>query len=62
MDNLSVTGGIPWYIEQIQGNFNADDNIRRQCFTTSGALFHEFNKIFQEATFMRSSILESLVG
>lgn len=58
---LSVTGGIPWYIEQIQGNFNADDNIRRQCFTTSGALFHEFNKIFQEVFGKRDKIYKEII-
>ena len=35
---LSVTGGIPWYIEQIQGQFSADENIRRQCFTPGGMM------------------------
>jgi hypothetical protein len=45
---LSVTGGIPWYIEQIQGNLNADDNIKRQCFTNGGALVDEFEKIFHD--------------
>ena len=63
---LSVTGGIPWYIEQIQGNFNADDNIRRQCFTKSGALFEEFHKIFQEVFGKRDKtykeIVEALAG
>lgn len=58
---LSVTGGIPWYIEQMQGNFNADDNIRRQCFTTGGALFYEFNKIFQEVFGKRDKIYKEII-
>ena len=58
---LSVTGGIPWYIEQIQGNFNANDNIRRQCFTKSGALFEEFNKIFQEVFGKRDKVYKEIV-
>jgi len=45
---LSVTGGIPWYIELIQGNFSADENIKRQCFSKGGALFGEFEKIFHD--------------
>ena len=45
---LSVTGGIPWYIELMQGNFSADENIRRQCFTKGGALFGEFEKVFHD--------------
>jgi len=45
---LSVTGGIPWYIELMQGNFGADENIRHQCFCEGGALFGEFEKIFHD--------------
>lgn len=58
---LSVTGGIPWYIEQIQRNFNADDNIRRQCFTKNGALFEEFNKIFHEVFGKRDQIYKEII-
>ena len=45
---LSVTGGVPWYIELMQGNFNADENIRRQCFSEGGTLFGEFEKVFHD--------------
>lgn len=56
---LSVTGGVPWYIEQIQGNFNADDNIKKQCFTKGAALFEEFDKVFQEVFGKRDKIYPS---
>lgn len=61
---LSVTGGIPWYIEQMHGNLSADDNIRRQCFSAGGALVGEFEMIFhdvfgkQDATY--KEIVEAL--
>lgn len=58
---LSVTGGVPWYIEQIQGNFNADDNIRRQCFTKGSALFEEFEKIFHEVFGKRDKVYKTIV-
>lgn len=58
---LSVTGGVPWYIEQIQGNFNADDNIRRQCFTKGGALVDEFDKIFHEVFGKRDKVYKEIV-
>ncbi|MBB71945.1 MAG: ATPase [Legionellales bacterium] len=45
---LSVTGGIPWYIEQMQGQFSADENIRRQCFSPGGVMVDDFNKIFHD--------------
>ncbi len=58
---LSVTGGVPWYIEQIQGHFNADDNIRKQCFTKGGALFEEFEKIFYEVFGKRDKVYREIV-
>lgn len=58
---FSVTGGVPWYIEQIQGNFSADDNIRRQCFTKGGALFEEFDKIFHEVFGKRDKVYKQIV-
>lgn len=45
---LSVTGGVPWYIEQMIGGYSAEENIKRQCFTPSGALFAEYDRIFKE--------------
>ncbi len=45
---LSVTGGVPWYIEQIQGDLNADENIKRQCFTQGGVLVEDFDRIFHD--------------
>ncbi len=45
---LSVTGGIPWYIEHMQGQFSADENIRRQCFSSGGVMVEDFHKIFHD--------------
>ncbi len=45
---LSVMGGIPWYLEQINPKFNADENIKQLCFTKEGLLFNEFDKIFHD--------------
>ncbi len=45
---LSVTGGIPWYIEQMQGQYSADENIRRQCFTPGGVMVEDFDRIFHD--------------
>src|SRR5258708_35280609 len=42
---LSVTGGIPWYIEQMNGKLTADENIKRQCFTLDGVLVDDFDLI-----------------
>jgi len=45
---LSVTGGIPWYLEQIQSHDSADQNIKRHCFTQGGILVDEYDRIFRE--------------
>lgn len=45
---LSVTGGIPRYLEEIDPNISSDENIRRLCFEREGPLFTEFEKIFTD--------------
>ncbi len=61
---LSVTGCVPWYLEQIQGQYNAEQNIYRQCFTKGGVLVNDFNIIFHELfekrDFVYKRIIESL--
>lgn len=63
---LGVTGGIPWYLEQVQSGLNADDNIRDLCFRNDGVLFNEFDRIFHDLFDKRSEIyrpiIESLVS
>ena len=45
-DVLSVTGGIPRYLEEIDPGLSAEENIRRMCFSTSGELYNDFDAIF----------------
>ncbi|MDR2781594.1 MAG: ATP-binding protein [Holosporaceae bacterium] len=45
---LSITGGIPWYLEQINPALNVDQNIKSLCFLKNGILFSEFDKIFND--------------
>lgn len=45
---LSVTGGIPWYIENIDGSQSAADNIKRLCYEADGLLVNEFKYIFDD--------------
>jgi AAA+ ATPase superfamily predicted ATPase len=49
---LSVTGGVPRYLEEININLSAEINIKQMCFSSEGILFSEFNRIFQD-TFSR---------
>lgn len=43
---LSVTGGIPRYLEEINPQITAEDNIQQLCFTPGGLLVDEFRQIF----------------
>ena len=45
---LSITGGIPWYLEQIRRNLSADVNIQHLCFDKTGVLVNEFDLIFND--------------
>ena len=47
LDFLSVSGGVPRYIEEIDPGLPADENIRRLCFTKGGTLFQDFDAIFK---------------
>jgi len=63
---LSVTGGIPKYLEEIDPKCSAEDNIRRLCFTKGAILVAEFNQIFSDL-FLRDSpfyrkIVETLLS
>lgn len=46
LDILSVTGGVPRYLEEINASLSADENIRRMCFTPHALLRDDFSKIF----------------
>jgi len=59
---LSVCGGVPWYLEQIRPDLNADDNIKNLCFSKSGMLFNEFNLIFHDLFEKRSELYRSIAS
>ena len=64
LDVLSVTGGVPRYLEEVDPGLSADENIRRMCFLKSGELYKDFDAIFDpiwgEGTVLKRKILESL--
>jgi len=64
VDVLSVTGGVPRYLEEIDPSLSADENIRRMCFSEDGPLFKDFNAIFNEifgeTTLVKADILRML--
>ncbi len=58
---LSVTGCIPWYIEQIHPKLSASDNIKRLCFTPQGILVQEFKKLFHDLFGRRNEIYRRII-
>ncbi len=53
---LSVTGGVPWYIELISPQYGALDNIRKLCFEPDSVLSLEHDHIFLDLFGRRSEI------
>lgn len=52
---LAITGGVPRYLEEIDPNMAAEENIKRLCFTKGGFLVEEFKQIFSDL-FLRESV------
>lgn len=58
---LSVTGGIPKYLEEILPSQSAEENILRLCFESKSLLFREFDQIFSDLFSKRSQTYRSIV-
>lgn len=57
---LSVTGGVPRYLEELKPDRLADENIKDLCFKSTGILFREFNDIFSDIFAQRSKTYEKI--
>ncbi len=61
---LSILGGIPWYLKQLDRSFSADENIKNLAFEKKGLLVSEFDRIFYDLFNTRGTtykkILEAL--
>ncbi len=58
---LSVTGGVPRYLELIRPEISAEENIQRLCFRPDGILFNEFDRIFSDLFSQRSAKYKQLI-
>ncbi len=58
---LSVTGGVPRYLEEIDFSKSAEENIKSLAFQKEGILFTEFEKIFNDIFNTRASTYKKLV-
>lgn len=59
---LAITGGIPWYLEQISSEQTPDENIKRLCFEADGLFVVEFEKIFHDLFHPRGTIYKTIVN
>lgn len=58
---LSVTGGVPKYLSLIDPKKTAEENICKMCFTKSGLLFSDFDRIFHDLFSKRGKIYKKIV-
>lgn len=58
---LSVTGGVPRYLEEINPKISAEENIRRLCFRKEALLFNEFDRIFTDLFGKRAATYKKMV-
>lgn len=58
---LSITGGVPKYLEEVLKTNSAAENIIQLCFNTGGFLYNEYDKIFKEIFQRRSSTLDKII-
>ena len=54
-DFLSITGGVPKYLEEIRPEWSVEENVRQLCFMPRGTLFREFNETFSAVFGRRAS-------
>ena len=64
VDVLSVVGGVPKYLEDVDPLATADENIGRMCFSPDGLLVKEFDEMFndslEEGLAVRKKLLTAL--
>ncbi len=58
---LSITGGIPRYLEEIDPHLSAEDNIKKLCFDPSGVLYQDFDVIFSDLFSKRAAKYKEIV-
>lgn len=65
LDVLSVTGGVPRYLEEINPSQTADENLRRMAFTSDSILRTDFDEMFSDVITRQpkfvARVLEALV-
>jgi len=60
-DVLSITGGIPRYLEEINPSLTADENIRLMCFRQKSPLRIDFDEMFRDVIVDQSAFTERVL-
>lgn len=58
---LSVTGGVPRYLEAIDTKLSAEQNIKDLCFAKEGILFSEFDQIFSDLFSKQKDLYQTII-
>lgn len=58
---LSITGGIPKYLEEMNAQLSAEENIFHLCFQKEGFLFREFDRIFSDLFMKRTPMYKKII-
>lgn len=58
---LAITGGVPWYIEQINPRLSVQENLRKLCFQPNGLFVEEFQHVFHDLFGRRLPICKKIV-
>lgn len=66
LDMLSITGGVPRYLEEIIPSQSTEENIRRMCFRSNGYLFRDFDdvfsSVFSDGAALKKTIMTALAN
>lgn len=57
----SICGGVPKYLESVDPNQSPEENISRLCFSRTGYMVYEFEKIFSDIFTRRGPIYKKIV-
>lgn len=59
---LSVTGGIPRYLEELRPDLSAEKNLQKLCFNPEGLLFNEFDQIFHDLFLKKGPFYKEIIA
>ena len=62
LDVLSVTGGVPRYLEEIDPSLSAEENIRNLAFSPNGVLRVDFDEMFTDVITKRPRFAADVLG